>query len=134
MPFNISKLTDIYSWDEFFSYANTLSEKGKGNIFETLTKLVLTTKPEYSSILKNVWIQSEDIPREHREKINLPSTDEGIDIIAETFTGEYWAIQCKFKGQNQTPTYKELSTFGNLANNYCNCLLYTSPSPRDGLL
>jgi predicted helicase len=112
-------LSEINSWDDFFSYANTLTEKGKGDIFEYLTKLILTTRPEYSLMLKNVWIQQEGIPKEIREKVNLPTSDEGIDIVAETFTGEYWAIQCKFKGQNQTPTYKELSTFGNLANNYC---------------
>ncbi len=113
------KLLEINSWNDFFSYANTLHEKGKGDIFEYLTKLILITKPEYRLMLKNVWIQQEGIPKEIREKVNLPTTDEGIDIVAETFTGEYWAIQCKFKGQNQTPTYKELSTFGNLANNYC---------------
>ena len=113
------KLLEITSWNNFFSYANTLNEKEKGDIFEHLTKLVLTTKPEYCLILKNVWIQQEGIPKEIREKVNLPTSDEGIDIVAETFTGEFWAIQCKFKGQNQTPTYKELSTFGNLANNYC---------------
>jgi superfamily II DNA or RNA helicase len=113
------KLLDINSWNDFFSYANTLTEKGKGDIFEYLTKLILTTRPEYTLMLKNVWIQQEGIPKEIREKVNLPTSDEGIDIVAETFTGEFWAIQCKFKGQNQTPTYKELSTFGNLANNYC---------------
>jgi predicted helicase len=113
------QLTEINSWDDFFSHANALSEKGKGDIFETLTKLVLTTRPEYTLILKNVWIQQEGIPRDIREKLNLPTSDEGIDIVAETFTGEFWAIQCKFKGQNQTPTYKELSTFGVLANSYC---------------
>jgi len=113
------KFLEINSWNEFFSFANTLNEKGKGDIFEHLTKLILTTKPEYRLILKNVWIQQEGIPKEIREKVNLPTSDEGIDIVAETFTGEFWAIQCKFKGQNQAPTYKELSTFGNLANNYC---------------
>jgi superfamily II DNA or RNA helicase len=113
------KLSEINSWDEFFSHTNTLREKEKGDIFETLTKLILTTRPEYSLTLKNVWIQHEGIPKDIREKLNLPTSDEGIDIVAETFTGEFWAIQCKFKGQNQTPTYKELSTFGNLANSYC---------------
>lgn len=114
-----SKLPEIFSWNDFFSYANTLSDNGKGDIFEYLTKLILITRPEYSSILKNVWRQRDNIPKNIREKLKLPTTDEGIDIIAETFQGEYWAIQCKFKGQNQSPTYKELSTFGNLANNYC---------------
>ena len=113
------KLLDFNSWDTFFSYANSLSANDKGYIFEILTELILTTKPEYSSVLKNVWLHNDGIPKEIREALNLPTTDEGIDIVAETFNGEYWAIQCKFKGQNQPPNYKELSTFGNLANNYC---------------
>ena len=112
-------LSMMNSWDDFFSYANSLTEKEKGDTFENLTKLILTTKPEYSSVLKDVWIQREGVPKHIREKINLPSTDEGIDLVAETFSGEYWAIQCKFKGQNQSPNVKELATFGNLANNYC---------------
>ena len=119
MHYNLTELSKIYSWTDFFFYANTLTEKEKGDMFEILTKLILITRPEYNSIVKNIWIQQEGFPKEIREKLNLPTTDEGIDIIAETFRGEYWAIQCKFKGQNQTPTYKELSTFGNLANNYC---------------
>lgn len=119
MPAKTCRLSDVNSWDEFFSYANSLKEKEKGDVFESLTKLILTTKPEYSSILRNVWIQREGIPKGIREEINLPSTDEGIDLVAETFSGEYWAIQCKFKGQNQSPNVRELATFGNLANNYC---------------
>jgi superfamily II DNA or RNA helicase len=112
-------LSDIHSWDNFFDFANSLTEKQKGGLFEKLTYLILKTKPEYSSILKNVWIHNREIPKEICEQLNLPDLDEGIDLIAETFRGEFWAIQCKFKGQNQSPTYKELSTFTYLANTYC---------------
>lgn len=108
----------IFSWSDFFSYANKLKEKEKGDIFENLTKLILVTKPEYNSILRNVWLYNE-IPNKIRDKLNLPSRDEGIDLVTETIQGQYWAIQCKFKGQNQSPTYKELSTFTYMANNYC---------------
>lgn len=113
-----SQLLDINSWGEFFSQANSISEKDKGDLFEILTKQILITKPEYCSTLKNVWLQRE-VPSPTRKLLNLPSGDEGIDLIAETFDGKYWAIQCKFKGHNQPPTYKELSTFSQLANNYC---------------
>ncbi|MDC0579111.1 DEAD/DEAH box helicase family protein, partial [Candidatus Pelagibacter ubique] len=52
---------------------------------------------------------------------NLPNTDEGIDLIAETFDKEYWAIQCKYRSNpNETLTVKgDLSTFNNLAFTYC---------------
>jgi hypothetical protein len=73
----IKKLLDIYSWAEFFSLASTLTDKEKGNLFESLTKLVLLTRPEYSSKLKNVWLQREGIPKDIREYLNLPYTDEG---------------------------------------------------------
>ncbi len=113
-----SKLSEIYSWTDFFSFANSLKEKEKGDLFEFLTKQILITKPEYNSILKNVWLYNE-VPTEIRDKLNLPPRDEGIDIIAEAIQGHYWAIQCKFKGHSESPTYKELSTFAQLANNYC---------------
>ena len=113
-----NKLLEINSWNDFFSNSHSLKEKEKGDIFENLTKLILTTKPEYSSVLKNVWLHNE-VPNNIRRKLNLPSRDEGIDLIAETYQEEFWAIQCKFKGQNQSPTFKELSTFSQLANNYC---------------
>ena len=117
---NIEKhLLGINSFDDFFSLEQSLNEKDKGDLFEKLTFLVLTTKPEYVSIIKNVWLQGKDMPQNIRELVNLPNTDEGIDLIAETYRGEFWAIQCKFKGKNQPPTYKELSTFIYLANSHC---------------
>jgi predicted helicase len=107
-----NELLGINSWDDFFTYANSLSAKEKGDLFESLTKLILIMKPEYTSQLKKVWLLRKGVPKEIHDKLHLPNTDEGIDLVAETFRGEYWAIQCKFKGKNQSPTYKELSTFG----------------------
>ena len=31
------------------------------------------------------------------EKLNLPDLDRGIDLIAQSFDGDYWSIQCKYK-------------------------------------
>src|SRR5210317_536270 len=58
---------------------------------------------------------------EYLTKLNLPNTDEGIDLIAETFDKEYWAIQCKYRSNpNETLTVKgDLSTFNNLAFTHC---------------
>jgi len=97
MQLSYNRLLKINSWDELFADANSLKEKEKGDLFEYLTKQVLITKPEYNSILKNVWLYKES-PNEISEKLNLPLRDEGIDLVAETFQGKYWAIQCKFKG------------------------------------
>ena len=112
------------SWNDL---NNTLSKFTKsnqsklaGDIFEYLTKLYLETAPQYKTKLKNVYLLNE-VPTTLKKKINLPDTDEGIDLIAVTNDNEYWAIQCKYRSDpNQTLTIKEdLATFNNLAFTYC---------------
>jgi superfamily II DNA or RNA helicase len=114
-----SVLHNSNCWDDFWSQAIGLNNQEKGHLFERLTELVLKSRPEYVSLLKNVWRLGDGIPTEVQKHLNLPNRDEGIDLIAETHNGEFWAIQCKFKGDQSPPTYKEISTFGNLAHNYC---------------
>ncbi len=114
-----NQLKRITSWQQFLNVSNKLSNHEKGELFEILSKHILLTRPEYKSILKKVWRVKDNIPKQVRDFINLPNQDEGIDLIAETKTGEFWAIQCKFKGQNQNPTYKEISTFTSLVNAHC---------------
>ena len=113
------KLLSINDWDSFFKYSNTLSKQEKGELFEKLTELILRSKSTYKSRYKNVWLLREGIHIHLRKKLNLPNTDEGIDIIAETHTGLYCAIQCKFKGANQSPTRKDIATFLDLSRNHC---------------
>ena len=98
------------------------SKKAKlaGSVFEYLTKLFLEVSPEYKTKLKKVYLLSE-IPTAIKRKLKLPNTDEGIDLIAETFDEEYWAIQCKYRSDN-TETLKikgDLATFNNLAFTVC---------------
>ena len=51
-----------------------------------------------------------------RAKIKLPRPDEGIDILAETYDGDLWAIQTKFRSNSgSTLTRQKLSTFVALA-------------------
>ncbi len=89
--------------------------KDKGDIFELLTKLYLKIDPRYVSKLKTVWLYNE-IPTNTLEKLNLPTKDMGIDLIAETHEGEYWAIQCKYKAdETKSLTWREISTFQSLA-------------------
>jgi predicted helicase len=45
------------------------------------------------------------------QNFSFPALDEGIDFIARTRHGEYWAIQSKFRSQHDKPlTRKELGT------------------------
>jgi superfamily II DNA or RNA helicase len=89
--------------------------KEKGDIFELLTKLYLQIDPRYVSKLKTVWLLNE-VPTNTLKKLNLPTKDMGIDLIAETNEGEYWAIQCKYKAdESKSLTWREISTFQSLA-------------------
>ncbi len=89
--------------------------KAKGDLFELLTKLYLQIDPRYVSKLKTVWLYNE-IPTNTLTKLNLPTKDMGIDLIAETNEGEYWAIQCKYKAdESKSLTWREISTFQSLA-------------------
>ena len=91
-----------------------------GSIFEHLTKLFLQVSPEYKTKLSKVYLLNE-VPNNLKKKLKLPNTDEGIDLIAETFDKEYWAIQCKYRS-NITETLKvkgDLATFNNLAFTVC---------------
>ncbi|MBI4698243.1 MAG: DEAD/DEAH box helicase family protein, partial [Nitrospirae bacterium] len=86
---------------------------------ETLTKFYLKLHPEYVTLLKNVW-QLKDVPSPVKKKLNLPGPDEGIDLIAETKDGGFWAVQCKYRDNESTSlSRKELSTFTDLSFNIC---------------
>jgi len=68
----------------------SFSERDKGTRFERLMKAYLITDPKYAFLFKNVWLWSE-----FPGKIDLGSSDTGIDLVALTVEGDYWAIQCK---------------------------------------
>ena len=105
------------SWDDLYKELGSnkkFTQKFKGDVFERLTQVYLLTMPEYQSIISNVWLNYE-VPRNILKKLNLPSEDFGVDLIAKTKRNEYWTIQCKFKSTNNALTYKELSTFSTLS-------------------
>lgn len=68
----------------------SFSERDKGERFERLMQAYLQTDPLYKSQLCHVWMWNE-FP--FKDSISL--VDVGIDLVAQTFEGEYWAIQCK---------------------------------------
>jgi predicted helicase len=74
------------------------------------------------------------VPLDVSRRLNLPAVDEGIDLIAATRHGEYWAIQSKFLGRAQTLTRRKLGTFTSLAFNTCSnialaVIAHTSSKP-----
>jgi predicted helicase len=112
-------LRTISSGAELVQRLLPFSNSEKGRIFEVATKLFLQTQVPYASILKDVWLLDE-VPAEVRRELRLPGRDEGIDLIARTHQGEYWAIQVKYRSDYDQPlTRKEIATFTSLASNTC---------------
>ena len=66
------------------------SESDKGTRFERLMQVYLMTDPKYAHKFKNVWLWNQ-----FPGKIDLGGGDTGIDLVALTVEGDYWAIQCK---------------------------------------
>jgi superfamily II DNA or RNA helicase len=106
-------------WDDFRRNFAGLPDKQKGDLFEQLVKAYLLLDPEYATKLAEVWIHYE-VPEAIRAKLNLPDADQGIDLIARTREGEFWAIQCKYRDDATHPLpWRELSTFTGLAFGVC---------------
>lgn len=66
------------------------SERDKGTKFERLMKSYLQIAPEYEGKLKEIWLWDEFPFRN-----DFSGKDTGIDLVAQTVEGDYWAIQCK---------------------------------------
>ncbi len=84
------------SFLEFFEKARLLQPKEQGDVFERVVQLHLKSKPKYASELDEVW-QLQEVPLAVCKYLNLPKTDEGIDLIAKHMDGTYWAIQAKYR-------------------------------------
>ncbi|MBC3538367.1 DEAD/DEAH box helicase [Rufibacter sediminis] len=71
------------------------SERDKGERFERLMQAYLKTDPKYAYLFQKVWLWNE-FPGRH----DLGGGDTGIDLVALTLDGDYWAIQCKCYQEN----------------------------------
>ena len=113
-------LRSTATWEQFRDALRPLAAKEKGDCFEALVEHYLKLSPIYTSILKHVW-HLRDVPPDKRKRLNLPGPDEGIDLVAQTVDGGFWAIQCKYKeDEEHSLTRGELSTFTDLAFGICN--------------
>ncbi|HUD81077.1 MAG TPA: type ISP restriction/modification enzyme [Patescibacteria group bacterium] len=80
------------TFDDILEKYRTIStsERDKGDRFEKLMRSYLLTDPLYRNKFDDVWLWN-DFPGRR----NLGTKDTGIDLVAKTFDGDYWAIQCK---------------------------------------
>ena len=109
----------VNSWTEFVAAMAPLRQEQRGKAFELLTELFLQIDPIYRSKLRHVW-HEQNLPPKVRHKLGLPSPDIGVDLIAETTTGEYWAIQCKYHHDPaRNLTKNELNSFIDVSTRIC---------------
>ena len=96
MSFN--KILEKYRKESF-------SERDKGDRFERLIQAYLYTDPKYTHLTK-IWLWSEFPYRK-----DFGGHDVGIDLVAQTAEGEYWAIQCKCYQEDSRISKEEVDTF-----------------------
>lgn len=70
--------------------ATSITEKEKGTQFERLMRAWLKTDARYAHLFEHVWLWEEFPSRK-----DFGGQDTGIDLVAKTHEGDYWAIQCK---------------------------------------
>ncbi len=68
----------------------SFNQQHKGDKFERLMQAYLQTDPKYSNLFTNVWMWNDFFARN-----DFGGNDIGIDLVAKTQEGDYWAIQCK---------------------------------------
>lgn len=68
----------------------SFSERDKGDRFERLIQAYLLTDPKYANAFDKTWLW-QDFP--FRDQFG--GHDVGVDVVALTKDGNYWAVQCK---------------------------------------
>jgi predicted helicase len=90
--------------DLFRKESETEREKGKN--FEKLIQRWFLSDPRYAHVVTTVWLW-----RDFPSKADFGTKDLGIDLVAKTDQGEYWAIQCKCYQENATIDARMVSGF-----------------------
>lgn len=84
----------------------SVSERDKGRRFEQLMQCYLLTEPYYATRFSQVWMWNEFPYRK-----DLGGQDTGIDLVAQTTYGTYWAVQCKCYRESATISKAEVDSF-----------------------
>ena len=93
------------------------NERDKGAMFEQIIKGFLLSDPRYAPQMKEVWLWNEFPARD-----DFGGKDTGIDIVAQTINGEYWAVQCKCFAEKTVISKGDVDTFLSTSGK-----LFTSP-------
>lgn len=98
----MTALTDILS--SYREAAQTNRESG--TYFEELTICYLRTEPSYRDLYRQVWTYGD-----WAKHVGRDGRDVGIDLVAETFTGEVHAIQCKLYEEDHRIQKSDIDSF-----------------------
>lgn len=82
------------------------SERDKGLRFERLMQAYLKTTALYEGRFEEVWLWTE-FPCHDQ----FGGKDIGIDLVAKTFSDEYWAVQCKCYADDSYIAKPDVDTF-----------------------
>lgn len=85
---------------------DAFSERDKGYRFERLMQAYLKTTALYANLFEEAWLWTE-FPFHDQ----FGGKDTGIDLVARTVEGEYWAIQCKCYAANAFINKPDVDTF-----------------------
>lgn len=92
--------------DVLQKYRNlSFSKRDIGDRFERLVQAYLYTDPKYTHLTK-IWLWNEFPYRK-----DFGGHDVGIDLVAQTTEGEYWAIQCKCYHEDSRISKEDVDTF-----------------------
>jgi len=86
--------------------AISFSERDKGDRFERLMLGWLLTDPAWEPRIDRIWLWH-DFPC----RKEFGGKDIGIDLVARTHDGEYWAIQCKCYDEDTTISKPHIDAF-----------------------
>lgn len=84
----------------------SVTEHDKGAKFEKLIKRWFLTEPKYANVLDKVWLWEEFPGKE-----SMGGVDLGIDLVAKTDEGKFWAIQCKCYQDDAVISKKMVDSF-----------------------
>lgn len=104
-----------------------------GTLFELFCKYYFKISPFEKDNYKNIWLYNE-IPVPIRQKLNLSPIDYGVDLLLEDCSGEYFAIQCKFRNDESSKLNWSSDKIANLFGSCPNAngfIVFTNASDLD---
>jgi predicted helicase len=82
------------------------TEREKGTYFERLILCYLTQEASYKDLYERVWMYA-DWARDQ----GVSAQDAGIDLVAQTTTGEFHAVQCKLYAEDYRLQKADIDSF-----------------------